>query len=104
KGAGEIQIIDGGSLKKPKVSKLDPYAEILAAMEKMNIASSRMRAFLRDEGCRVSEATMSNFLKRLRIRRLEEDFFKHPEAVTGRIEIASNSCKVADEEFKKNPA
>ena len=59
-------------MTKQRESKLDQYADILAAMEAEKKTLAEMQAWLKEEGVIVALSSLSRYLESARTRRLQE--------------------------------
>lgn len=86
-------------MAKKIASKLDRYAEQLAAMEAETPPKTlrEMQAWLAEEGVRAEQSTIGRFLESLRSARSQESILRL--VVTGR-----QHCEEIDSALKKNPA
>ena len=84
-------------MSKQLESKLDRYAETLAAMEAEKKTLAEMQAWLKAEGCVVALSTLSRFLESSRQRRLQEKLLDQ-------ISSGADQCAEVEKSFKANPA
>jgi hypothetical protein len=84
-------------MPKQQESKLDRYADILAAMEVEKKTLVEMLAWLKEEGVTCSISTLSRFLESARSTRLQEKLLTQ-------IALGAQQCKAVDKQFGKDPS
>lgn len=84
-------------MSKPVKSKLDQYAEQLAAMDAERKTLAEMQAWLKQEGCAVANSTLSSYLEGLRQAATQASILE-------RITSGAQQCAAIEKQFAKNPA